>query len=67
MRKTVLALVATAGLMVAAGTLLPNATPMAVAVAKCEASRGYPNPNSRMSYPMKGCPEGPVECGLIVW
>ncbi|MGD9925001.1 MAG: hypothetical protein AB7V13_26690 [Pseudorhodoplanes sp.] len=65
MHKTVLALVAAAGLLAAA--LILNATPKAVAVPKCNVSNGYSNPWGGAGYPTKVCPDGLVECGLIVW
>jgi hypothetical protein len=55
MRKTILALVATAGLMAAAAALLPNAAPMATAVPKSSAS-AYSNPWAGTSVPTKVCP-----------
>lgn len=67
MRKTVLALVAAAGLLAATEALIPNATTKAIAVPKCDASNGYSNPWGGAGYPTKVCPDGLVECGLIVW
>lgn len=67
MRKTVLALVAAAGLLAATAALIPNATPKAIAVPKCDASNGYSIPWGGTGYPTKACPDGPVACGLIVW
>lgn len=67
MRKTAVALCAVAGLLAVAVALVPNATPKAIAVPKCDASHGYSNPWGGPGYPTMACPDGPVACGLIVW
>lgn len=67
MRKTFLALVAAAGLAAAAAALAPN--PQARSTGALEREIGWTrfNPAYSTSHSMKACPDGPVECGLIVW
>jgi hypothetical protein len=47
--------------------LIPTAMQKASAVPKCDASGGYSSARGGTGYPTKACPDGLVECGLIVW
>jgi hypothetical protein len=67
MRKIVFALVAAVGMLAVMVALIPTAMQKASAVPKCDASGGYSSARGGTGYPTKACPDGLVECGLIVW
>ena len=64
--KTVLALVATTGLLAAAVTLAPIA-PAPTAGPTGFIGQSHHNPRHMTGKLLSGCLDEPVECGLVVW
>jgi hypothetical protein len=66
LRKTVLALIATTGVLAAAVAFTPNA-PVSIASPVAFMGESHHNPRQMTGKLLESCLDEPVGCGLIVW